>query len=229
MTAHVRVPGLGLIHDFITEAEEEALLTFLDAQPWDESAVFRRTQHYGAAAIDFKKRDIQVSAAIPPIPAFCLTLLERAGGYLQSESSSSRNSISARDQMTVNDYKPGEGIANHIDIHSLFEDGFLVISLSSAYVMDFKLTLAPSEQEDGKITNDMTTHKKALLLPQRSLLILQGEARYRWSHGIASRRTDKVNGMLVRRGRRVSLSFRRLRHPPICDCAFSQTCDSRKT
>jgi len=50
--------------------------------------------------------------------------------------------------------------------------------------------------------------KKHLWLPRRSLLLLVGEARFQWSHGIASRYHDKVDGLLTTRQRRLSLTFR---------------------
>lgn len=50
------------------------------------------------------------------------------------------------------------------------------------------------------------TIKKTVYLEPKSLLILQGEARSVWKHGIAARKSD--NG--VKRQRRVSLTFRKV-------------------
>jgi hypothetical protein len=47
-------------------------------------------------------------------------------------------------------------------------------------------------------------------LEPRSLLVLRGEARFDWTHGIARRRHDTVDGAAVERGRRVSATFRRV-------------------
>lgn len=55
--------------------------------------------------------------------------------------------------------------------------------------------------------------KKQLYLPPRSLLILSGEARYKWSHGISQRKLDKVDGELLHRARRISLTFRQVIGP----------------
>ena len=61
--------------------------------------------------------------------------------------------------------------------------------------------------------------RKLLYLPQRSLLILSGEARYNWSHGIVQRRKDIVNQQLIPRGTRVSLTFRTALKPgPVPAC-----------
>lgn len=35
---------------------------------------------------------------------------------------------------------------------------------------------------------------KNVYLPRGSLLVMEGAARYEWSHGIASRKTDMVRG-----------------------------------
>ena len=35
------------------------------------------------------------------------------------------------DQLTVNQYQPGQGIPSHIDTHSAFEDGIISLSLNS--------------------------------------------------------------------------------------------------
>jgi alkylated DNA repair protein alkB family protein 8 len=52
--------------------------------------------------------------------------------------------------------------------------------------------------------------KKHVFLPPRSLIILAGPARYEWTHAISSRTSDKVNGVVVDRLRRVSLTFRQV-------------------
>jgi alkylated DNA repair protein alkB family protein 8 len=75
-----------------------------------------------------------------------------------------------------------------------------------------------------------------LPLTPRSLLVLQGEARYLWScgpspsplisrHGISARRTDWIDGRPFERGRRLSLTFRTIRARP-CDCSYRAQCDS---
>merc|ERR1712080_485055 len=50
--------------------------------------------------------------------------------------------------------------------------------------------------------------KKCLLLPARSLLILSGDSRRVWSHGIGFRKTEWVNREAQMRTRRVSLTYR---------------------
>ncbi len=42
------------------------------------------------------------------------------------------------DQLTVNDYMPGQGIPPHVDTHSPFEEIFVSLSLKSGVSMNFR-------------------------------------------------------------------------------------------
>ncbi len=97
-------------------------------------------------------------------------------------------------QIIINAYLPGEGIGSHVDDVKQFGDTIATLSLGSTCVMDM-------------------THKQnktAIFLPRRSLLILEGEARYQWSHGIAKRKKDLVPGSQhkITRTKRVSITYR---------------------
>ena len=56
--------------------------------------------------------------------------------------------------------------------------------------------------------NSKTFEKKSLLLEPRSLLIMTGEARYQWTHGISKSDVDEWKGKVIKRTRRVSLTYR---------------------
>lgn len=115
------------------------------------------------------------------------------------------------DQLTVNEYLKGTGIAPHVDSHSAFSGAVLSLSCSGGTVMEFQRGL----------------RSVGLLLPPRSLLILSGEARYAWRHYIPRRRSDVVQGTKVERGaRRLSFTFRLARGFPCRDCGFPDECDS---
>jgi hypothetical protein len=97
------------------------------------------------------------------------------------------------DHMLINEYLPGQGIALHRD-HQPFGRTVVSLSLISPCVMDFR---------DSK-----GSERQALLLEQRSLLVLSADARYRWQHGIARRKNDRWHGVTIPRGRRLSITFR---------------------
>ena len=80
------------------------------------------------------------------------------------------------DQVTVNDYPPGSGIAPHVDTHSAFTARFASLSLGAGAAFELR--------RGGEAAD--------LWLPRRSLLLLGGEARLGWAHYIAPRRGDSV-------------------------------------
>jgi SAM-dependent methyltransferase len=138
-----------------------------------------------------------------------------------SSSSSSSSSFPAVDQITINEYTPGTGIAGHIDTHVAFQDGIVSLSLAGDVVMEFTHAAA----EGGLPAAAASRRQVTIHLPRRSLLVLRGEARHAWEHYIPKRKTDKVDGLLVQRGRRVSATFRCVRPPSSpCRCAWPSVC-----
>lgn len=134
------------------------------------------------------------------------------------------------DQVTVNDYPRGRGIAAHIDAHHVFEDGVASLSLLGDVVMEFTrpplLSTLPPEMTAPSPTPEPSDDRFRLVLPRRSLLVLRGEARYAWEHAIPARQTDVIDGQLhLRPPRRLSVTFRRVRHgrdtnPCACDWGY---------
>ena len=61
----------------------------------------------------------------------------------------------------------------------------------------------------GPVEGEQTTN--LLLLPRRSLLIMSGESRYAWQHGILARKSDLgADGSLLERSQRTSVTFRKV-------------------
>jgi 2OG-Fe(II) oxygenase superfamily len=111
-------------------------------------------------------------------------------------------------QAIINLYRPGEGIASHVDLLNRFGDGIVGVSLGGGMAMRF-------ERGDG-VESDGRTGPYQVWLPPRSVLVLTGEARYEWTHGIAPRTRDRVEvedpgcsgWQWQERGLRVSVTFR---------------------
>jgi alkylated DNA repair dioxygenase AlkB len=178
------IPGLTLHPDFISRAEEGDFLGVIDAQPW-RADFQRRVQHYGYR-YDYKARQVTPDLYLGPLPPWFQGLAERLthSGFFPD----------LPDQVIVNEYLPGQGIAPHMDCVPCFGDVIASLSLGSDVVMDFG-------RSDG---SEKISHR----LPARSLLIMTGAARYHWQHSIAKRKTDVVDGQKIIRQRRVSLTFR---------------------
>lgn len=175
-----RISGLVYYPQYIDPKHESDLVTAIDAEPWDTTWK-RRRQPYGAT---YGKQN----ESRREIPAWASFLVDR----LYAEGISEQ----PFDQMLVNEYFPGQGIALHKD-YEPFDRTVVSLSLLSACVMDFRH--ATNGQQDS------------ILLEPRSLLVLSGEARYEWQHGIATRKSDRWQGTLIRRSRRLSVTFRLLK------------------
>lgn len=180
------IAGLRYIRDFIDQQKHDELLCQIDASPW-LTDLKRRVQHYGYK-YDYKSRSVNYSMRIGPLPQWA----EELADILCER----RLTLERPDQVIVNEYRPGQGIASHVDCVPCFTDTIISLSLGSPCVMEF--------------TNKETGQVLPLLVEPRSLFIMQGEARFAWMHGIPARKTDKYQGRTIQRGRRVSLTFRKV-------------------
>ena len=202
------VPGLAYTAGFISAAEETAILRLLDEDCGDlwDARLQRRVMHFGRT-FDYATKSMAADTTVPAIPALLAALLGRAGVA----------PVTADLQLTVNEYPAGKqvGISPHCDTHSSIGDSIWVVSLGGPIVFDLK-------------QKEPATHLPLWVEP-RSLLVLAGEARFGWTHGIARRDCDRdLQGELVKRERRVSLTFRHVRAPDfVCKCDYPELCDSR--
>lgn len=175
------VPGLIYIANFVSAEEEKALLEVIDKGPWDHT-LSRRTQQYGFM-YDYKTPEQKPEAARPiPEPFKAVIKKLETDGHFPEEP----------DQVIVNEYEPGQGIAPHIDNINHFKERIYSISLGSATIMEFS--------RDGQVIQ--------VDLEPRSLVILTGDARYKWTHAIAKRKSDLIHGHRRTRQRRVSMTCR---------------------
>ena len=178
------IPDLEYFEEFISREEEQNLIQQIDNQNW-LTDLKRRVQHYGYK-YDYKSRRIDLNMKIGILPNWVSFLINR---FLEKKIFKK-----TPDQLIINEYFQGQGIAAHIDCEPCFEDTIASLSLNSDVVMDF------SKQKE----------KIPFVLNQRSLVVLKGESRFNWKHGIAARKSDRLNGIKTERKRRVSLTFRRV-------------------
>mmetsp|Transcript_10685 Transcript_10685/g.30373 ORF Transcript_10685/g.30373 Transcript_10685/m.30373 type:complete len:268 (-) Transcript_10685:278-1081(-) len=112
------------------------------------------------------------------------------------------------DQLIMNAYEPGDGICSHVDLLR-FQDGIANLSFLSTCVMAFQkaeqcdcLTLEEGSQGCRQQTQ--------VLLEPGDLLLLQGDARYKWEHGIQACTSEPWGEDTIVRSLRVSITLRRL-------------------
>ncbi|MCY4517039.1 MAG: alpha-ketoglutarate-dependent dioxygenase AlkB [Acidimicrobiaceae bacterium] len=194
--AAVAPPGLEYLTEFLTAHEEAALLGWIDGSEW-LSDLSRRVQHYGYK-YDYSTRRLDESARIGPLPPWLAELTHKIHAAAADQTVRLIDAQRPFEQAIINEYEPGQGIAPHID-RDCFGSVAATVSLGSAVDMDFSC--------------GSTGEEYVLRLEPRSLVLLHGDARWRWRHGIAKRRTDTCNGHKVARQRRVSITFRTIAGP----------------
>jgi alkylated DNA repair dioxygenase AlkB len=135
---------------------------------------------------DYKGRKVTPEMCLGPLPEWLQPLCQE----LKDRGLMPR----VADQVIVNEYEAGQGIAPHVDCVPCFADTIASQTMGSSCLMEF--------------TKVKTREKVPLFLPRRSLVVLSGEARYNWRHAIPARKSDTHQGRVVARGRRLSLTFR---------------------
>jgi alkylated DNA repair dioxygenase AlkB len=178
------IQGLTYIAEFIDEPAQRQLIEEIDRQDW-LTDLQRRVQHYGYK-YDYKARKLDRSMYLGALPTWAQPLAARLlrEGYMTANP----------DQLIVNEYTPGQGISAHIDCIPCFGAIVCSLTLGSHCVM--------------KLTEVEGLGSESILLERGSLLVLAGESRYHWKHAIPARKSDKLDGQLRSRDRRVSLTFR---------------------
>jgi len=177
----------------------------------------RRVAHFGFA-FDYGTRDARDRAENSPtgaLPGFCGPILERLertarDAKKRAEEKHARKETHVAfsglenatrcDQLTVNEYPAGVGLAPHVDTHSAFGPAIFSLSLAGNAVMEFRRLAdggdregEEEEEEAGKApARPSVAERRAVALPRRSMLALAGEARYEWQHYIPHRKRDVV-------------------------------------
>lgn len=176
------ISGMLIQADYIDAETEAALIQKIDTSPWN-CDLRRRTQHYGFR-YDYRARSASAATQLGPLPHWVAELTHRVKKDFAI--------ALADDQIIVNEYQPGQGIAAHIDCPKSFAEPIISLSLGTGIELELSC--------DGAL------HR--LYLEPRSVLVLAGEARFQWRHGIRPRKSDLVDGKRRIRARRLSITFR---------------------
>jgi alkylated DNA repair dioxygenase AlkB len=180
------IKGLTYIEDFISVQEEAYLLEMINSQQW-LGDLKRRVQHYGWK-YDYRARSLNYEMFLGSLPVWCNILAQRLVEQ--------RLIDVLPDQVIINEYKPGQGIANHVDCEPCFGDTVISLSLASPCAMNF--------------INLESKEKLEKILQPRSVVSIKEDSRYLWSHGIPARLADDINGIRTNRQLRISMTFRKV-------------------
>jgi alkylated DNA repair dioxygenase AlkB len=158
------VPGLVVVPEAVSEAEETALSARIDAAPlqpfeFGQWRGKRLTTHYGRA-YDFARGRLDEA---PPLPGWLVALRERLAPQVGMDPHTLEAALLIR-------YDPGAGIGWHRDRPQYGE--VLGLSLGADCTMRLRRRL-PTGFE-----------RRHLPLPARSLYRFSGEVRWEWEHSI---------------------------------------------
>lgn len=196
-----QVPGLFYIENIFSEEEEEEIIKCLDRQQWipiTKSENSRLVQHYG---FKYNYTTGEPGEKTEPLPKFLKKLRKRLKKLCLEEEIIDEDYCF--NQCIVNNYYSGQGIANHCD-HQKYGHTIGCFTLGSSAEMTF----CKKTNHGGPKPRIV----KVNLQPKpRSLYIMSGECRKKWSHCMVARKTDpSPGGKRSVRGRRISVTFRQV-------------------
>ncbi|KAG9157216.1 hypothetical protein Leryth_004892 [Lithospermum erythrorhizon] len=199
-----QINGLWLCRHFLSPRQQSCLLTQIQKEGWFNESSCNQAMRFGdlpgwatelsssiyEAILLSNLTDSAASGSDEGICLFPETLLWREPLF---------------DQLIVNKYEPGEGICFHVDLMR-FEDGIAIISLDSSCIMHFnQVRMGEENQEKSPPMN------VPLYLTPGSLVLMWGDARYLWEHGIDRRPGVQMwEGQEIDQKRRISITLRRL-------------------
>lgn len=128
----ITIPGLDYFPGYISQTEQDVLLSHIDAAEWNTD-LRRRVQHYGYR-YDYQARHASEADYLGPLPSWLHSLSCRLFEDVIFPHKP--------DQAIINEYLPGQGITAHIDCVPCFADTIASISLGSHCMMDFTNTIS---------------------------------------------------------------------------------------
>lgn len=176
--------------DFISPELEKSLFDFFYNQPSKPALTSGRLmQAYGYG---YNKGDYGLTLhKLDPIPQITNEMVSR----IQQKLIDLHLTNQTINQLTVNNYNPSSSIDAHFDHKTRFGDVIVGVSLGSGCLMHFK---------NYHNKNNYFSH----YLKPRSLYIMFGDLRYNWTHQIKPATHDCVDGLMIPRSNRISLTFR---------------------
>ena len=174
--------GIYLVSDFVNEIEENDLINYIDNDRWIPSQSGRLKQDFGIK-INFKKQTIKTKY-FTGMPLYSKYIIERLQTHRLLENFQSV-------ELCHLDYRSQRGshIDPHIDDVWIWGERLITINLLSNTI----LSLIPKENNDNKIIY--------IPLPRRWMIVLYGDARYEYKHGIQKQHIQE---------RRLAVTFREL-------------------
>ena len=148
---------------------------------------------------------MQTGRPLEELPGWLLPRLLDTGVFLTA---------AELNQVAANRYTGTTGIAAHVEDPVSFGPNLATLSLSAPVQLTLSAASEPKSSRDSPGDGSDHGNWVKVLLEPRSLLVLQGESRYSYRHGIRRSRLVRLrDGTDLKRGSdycRISLTFRQL-------------------
>lgn len=209
------IPGLVYIPNFLSAEEHDKLVDLINSNPFCH-IIGRRQQFYGETYYHTTHNDPRLQPkskendTVHKLSMDPMDWLVKKIQDLPELNLFNPDEDELPTQCLVNEYVDKFGISSHFDDPLAFGSTIASVSLGEPIYFTMK---KPKIRTNACL--DIEKEIKVFLEP-RSLLILQGDSRYKWRHGITKARLirDPITQELVRRRddtyRRLSITIRKL-------------------
>jgi alkylated DNA repair dioxygenase AlkB len=187
------VPGLTLTPDALTSEEEVVLLAALSEERGHAVHQVHVATEFGWRFASAWSGIVTADDYLGPWPAWLGDAWRLCVRRAALPDSAAKTVMP--DHALVNVYEPGDGCMAHVDDVGFWTDWVVGLSLGSGCTLQF------TSMTDAK-------QRTSLWVPPRSVYALHGDARYKFMHAIPFVTADNVDGKLVARLRRTSITFR---------------------
>jgi len=185
----ISIDGLFLKEEVITKEEEIELVQKIDSINWTDSQSGRRKQDFGPK-VNFKKQKLKFDQFFG-LPQFDRKLLSKIKAQLNHKCLTDFTEV----EVCHLEYKPesGSSIDSHFDDFWLWGERLVTVNLLSTTILTLTL---PRNNNNSFV--DQQIH---VYLPERSLVVLSGDSRYKYEHAIQRQHINH---------RRIAITYREL-------------------
>jgi len=193
------IPSLYFFEDIITKDSSDSIINELDNDEINKwTPIFNNEKARVVKQFGFKYSytSYQINKLAPSMPDYILELRDILTEKCKELKILKPDYIF--NQCIVNNYESGQGINPHTDFRGFGE-----------IIASFTLGGGASVKFKNKNKNDnIISDEVVIYTTNMSLYIMSGDARYNWTHEIAGRQSDIVDGEKIKRERRISVTFR---------------------
>jgi len=184
------IEGFYLIPNVFDQEENQYYISKIEENKGFECKQIHLAEEYGWKFLPVEKKTQQ--DYLGPNPPWLNDIWSRASSSLNKYLGD--KNFTHWDHVLINHYEVGDGCKPHTDDLKFWDDWVIGVSFGSGCEMI--------------LSEYKTNNPTSIYLPAKSVYLLTGDARYRWTHGISFKSGDKVYGDLQPRTKRISLTFR---------------------